>query len=230
MNRLKAWFTSEKEKIKDLSDWHARAEYIWQYYKLWIIGIVCGLGFIGMVVYNFTTSLAENWIYVLFANTYAEIGTSSEFWDGFVDYSGYDVSQKNVIFNNSSYFDYSKNQGRGNTYYEVFVAYTDSGTLDAVTMEEASLVALGASGRLMDLNREECASIVEKYGDRLVYCEPFDSDYSTDLVPVGIDISDSRLMTEYHLYADSCVLGIGAQSQHIDAVETFLDYIFEEAE
>lgn len=230
MNRLKVFFASEKEKISGLSSWKAKAEYIWQYYKLWIIGIVCAVLFIGMTAYQMMTGLSENWFYITFTNTYAEVGTNSSLWDGFVDYSGYDVSQKNVIFNNTAYFDCAKNQSVGNTYYEAFIAYTDSGTLDAVTMEEESLVALGASGRLLDLSREECVSIMEKYGDRLVYCEPYDKDYSTDPVPVGIDISDSSLMTKYHLYTDSCVLGIGVKSQHIDAVETFLDYIFEEAE
>jgi hypothetical protein len=43
---------------------------------------------------------------------------------------------------------------------------------------------------------------------------------------VGIDISDSILMTRYHLYADGCALGIGAQSSNIDAVEKFLEYIY----
>jgi hypothetical protein len=47
-------------------------------------------------------------------------------------------------------------------------------------------------------------------------------------VPVGIDISDSILMSEYHLYSDGCALGIGAQSSNIDAVQKFLEYIYDE--
>jgi hypothetical protein len=57
---------------------------------------------------------------------------------------------------------------------------------------------------------------------------PYDEEYGEDQVPVGIDISDSILMTKYNLYPDSCALGIGAYSEHLDAVEQFLDYIFEE--
>jgi hypothetical protein len=49
-------------------------------------------------------------------------------------------------------------------------------------------------------------------------------------VAVGIDLSDTVLMSEYEIYDDSCALGIGEYSGHIDAVEMFLDYIFEEAE
>ena len=115
----------------------------------------------------------------------------------------------------------------GNKYYEVFVATVDSGVLDAVTMEPEDLSLLGESGRLMDLRDERCGAIYEKYKDRLIYSIPYDKEYSTEPVPVGIDISDSILISKYHIYTDGCALGIGAQSSNIEAVEKFLDYIYE---
>jgi hypothetical protein len=230
MNRFQAFLASEKEKIGALPDRKAKAEYIWQYYKLWIIGIVCVIWLVGFTIYRLNTAVRENWFYVTFSATNADVGNDSDFWEGFVEYSGYDITEKNVMFNNASYFDYTQNQARGNAYYNLCVAYIEAGTLDAITMTKEALVQFGSSGRLLDLNAEECASIVEKYGDRLIYTQPIDEEYSEDLVPVGIDVSDSRLMTEYHLYSEDCALGIGAYSQHLDAVETFLDYIFEEAE
>ncbi|MCQ2500846.1 MAG: hypothetical protein MJ117_05825, partial [Lachnospiraceae bacterium] len=63
---------------------------------------------------------------------------------------------------------------------------------------------------------------------RFLYCEPFDEEYSTEPVAVGIDVSDSILMTKYHVYVNSCALGIGAKSGDLEAVETFLDYIYAE--
>lgn len=230
MNGLKSWYSREKEKIRNLETFRAKAEYIWQYYYLWIIGIAFAVFFTGYVVYHFTTAIKENWFFITFTNTYEDVGDGSDLWKGYVDYTGYDTTVKNVEFNNLSYFDYASGDAPGNEYYEMFVAHVDAGTLDAVTMKKESLESLGTSGRLMDLNDERCASIMEKYGDRLVYCEPKDEDYGADRVPVGIDISDSILMTEYEIYSDSCVLGIGAHAQHMDAVEKFLDYVLEEAE
>ena len=230
MNRLKSYFSQEREKIRNIDTFRAKAEYVWQYYYLWIIGIVSAVLVIGTVIYHYNTSLKENWFFITFTNTYEDVGNGSDLWDGYVEYAGYDTTVKNVEFNNISYFDCATGNSSGNEYYEVFVAHVEAKTLDAVTMEKESLEALGATGRLMDLNDERCASIMEKYGDRLVYCEPYDEEYKLDRVPVGIDISDSILMTEYNIYPDSCVLGIGAYAQHIDAVEQFLDYIFEEAD
>lgn len=225
--RLKTWFTTEREKVGAMTP-RAAAEYIWQYYKLWIIGFLCLVWFLTFAVTRYRQAHPDHWIYITFANTRAQIGDESEFWQGYVDYTGYDARAKAVTFNNEAYFDYAKDQGRGNVYYELFVGFTDSGVLDAVTMNPGALTALGQTGRLLDLNREECASIREKYGDRFLYTQPFDEEYGTDLVPVGIDISDSVLVKRYHAYTEGCALGIGALSGHIDAVELFLDYIYQE--
>lgn len=218
---------AEINKIKGISTNKKRWEYIWEYYYLWIIGIIAAICFIIFAVHQYTTAIKDNWFYLTITNTYEKVGEGSALWDGYVEYTGYDTSEKNVVFNCESYFDYTKNV-TGNTYFETFISHVDSGTLDAVTMVPDSLVALGQNGCLLDLDAPECASIKEKYGDRFIYCEPFDEDYGSDHVAVGIDISDSILITKYHIYADGCALGIGSKSEHIEAVEQFLDYVFEE--
>lgn len=224
---MKSNFEKEREKIAGIHGRKAKAEYIWDYYKLWIIGILAAVIFTVFFIQRFFFAVTDNWIYIMFTNTYADVGRGSEFWQDYVDRMGFDLDEKNVVFNNSSYFDYSKNV-TGNSYFESFTAYTEGGTLDAVTMEKDSLTALGRSGRLLDLDSEKCAGIKEKYGDRFLYSEPFDEEYGDGPVPVGIDISDSVLMTEYHIYTDTCALGIGAYSEHVDEVEAFLDYIYGE--
>ena len=130
-------------------------------------------------------------------------------------------------FDANSYFDYAKG-ATGNSYFEAFVAYADSGTLDAIVMGSDSLTALGKTGRLLDLNSEECASIREKYGDRFLCTVPIDEEYSKEEVPVCIDISDSRLVSEYGIYSEPCAIGIGALSENVDAVEMFLDFLYEQ--
>ena len=227
MNWMKKFLESEKKKIAHLSG-KEKAAYIWEYYKLWIVGI---LSFVILVTYigiRIHTTIADHWFYLGIVNTRVDVGTDSELWDGYTEYTGYDLSEKLVEFNDEIYFDYSENLGRGNDYYELFVAYIDSATLDAAIMETEDLELFGESGRLLDLSSETCSSIMEKYGDRLIYCQPYDTEYSTDPVPVGIDISDSIVQTKYGTYAGDCALGIGAYAQNIDAVEAFLDYIFTE--
>ena len=47
-------------------------------------------------------------------------------------------------------------------------------------------------------------------------------------VTCAIDISDSLLVTKYHLYVDSCALGVGAHSENIKEVGDFLNFVLGE--
>ena len=227
MNRLKAWFAAEKEKVLHLGP-RAGVEYIWQYYKLWIVGIGFFLCFGTWMLVRILTTPTTVTYYMTLANTRADTGEGSRLWTAFVAYSGYDPRAGQIVLNSDSYFSYAEDQGRGNTYYNVFAGMVDAGILDAVTMGTEDLTALGQSGRLMDLSREECRALYEKYGDRLLYALPFDTEYSTEPVPIGIDVSGSRLVTDYHIYSGDCALGIGSQCTRLEAVERFLDFIFQE--
>jgi hypothetical protein len=114
-----------------------------------------------------------------------------------------------------------------NSYYQAFVAMIETGQADAVTMRREEIEALGKSGRLIDLSSEPCRELYEKYRDRLVYSIPYDTEYSTDPVPIGIDVSDSILMTKYHIYENSCVFSIGSYTRNLEACTEFLDWILE---
>lgn len=216
------------ERIRSLPP-NKRIAYIREYYWLWIVGILGGCVFLTYVLFHAFFSVKEFWFYAVFANTMEDAGDHSLLWDDFLDYTGYNVRQKKVEFNGRSFFDPSKSGGTSNSYFQAFAALVESGDLDVVTMGEEGLEAVGASGRLLDLNREECASIREKYVERFVYCIPYDEEYSTEPVPVGIDLSDSSLVTKYHIYEDDCVLGISAYTQRLDAVEQFLAFVLEES-
>ena len=68
---------------------------------------------------------------------------------------------------------------------------------------------------------------------RIVSCvrkavEDYDMIQEGDKVAVGIDISDSKLVTKYGIYPLDAALGIGAKSERVDAVEKFLDFIYSE--
>ncbi len=224
--RLKEWARVEKKKIAGIEGTRAKAEYIWEYYKIWIVCIIFFVWFAGFAIHQYATNRMDYRCYIIFNNTNADVGTDSELWFDYVRYAGFDSDDGDIEFNAQSYFDYLKGV-TGNSYFESFVTYADGGILDGFVTGTESLRALGKSGRLLDLNSEECASIKAKYGDRFIYSEPYDEDYAGKEVPVGIDISDSKLVKEYHAYVDPISLGIGAKSENIDAVELFLDFILE---
>ena len=225
--RLKKWFKSEKDKISRIPGTGKKVGYVWEYYKLWNIGLVFGVWFVTFAFRQYTTGLKDYRCFMIFANTYADAGDHSKLWEDYIEYAGINTREEAVRFEANSYFDYLKGV-TGNSYFEAFVAYADSGALDAIVMGRDSLAALGKTGRLMDLDSEACASIRAKYGDRFLYAVPLDEEYSGGEVPVCIDISDSCLVSQYGIYSEPCAIGIGAKSGNVDAVELFLDFLFKE--
>ena len=221
-----------KERMKHLNR-KDKARYILHYYWLWFGALLGAVILAVYLIWHIFFTVKEYWFYGVFVNLLDQnIAADSDFYDGFVSYGDYDLSEKNVVFNTSTYFDATQSGGTNNSYFQAFVAMIESGDLDTCVMEKDNLIKIGESGRLLDLSSEKAEEFFEKYESRLIYCTPFDTEYSKGQVPVGIDISDSILMTEYHLYdqEDGCALGIGAYASNLDAVETFLDYIKVEAD
>ena len=86
---------------------------------------------------------------------------------------------------------------------------------------------MGGETGSTDASAAPQGEIYEKYHDRLVYSIPYDTEYSTQPVPIGIDVSDSILMTRYLIYENSCVYAIGSYTRNLDAAVKFLDWILE---
>lgn len=224
MRSLPQWYRDEREKLKGYGS-RARLKYIWQYYRLWIIGIGFVVGFITYALWNYVTVPGEIHFYAIFSNTYAQLGQGSDFYNGFVEAAGYDLSAGVVEIDCASY---CKPSGRvtGNTYYEKLISMLDAGVDDIWVAEAEDIIAVGEGGRLMDLNSPEAAVLKERYGDRFVYCTPLDESYSDQPVPVGIDLSGTTLTGEYSAYPNGAVLGVNAYTKHLDQVIVFLDYLF----
>ena len=224
-SRIRRFIREEKAKLDEMTVKQA-ARYIWQYFGLFIVGFI---GIVWLLVWGITRLIAgppDYSIYAVFANSTAIAGNGSRIWKDFVESTGYEQDGKKAEFSTNMYFDYNRNQARGNEYYSNFVALVDSGTLDLITMMPEQLAPLGQSGRLMDWNLDICDELRNKYADRLIWYEPPEGSELTEPVPVGIDISDSLLVSKYNVYQETCALGIGGQSTRLDAVETFLEFIF----
>lgn len=202
--------------------------YVLTYYWLWILGIAFVVWLAVFLTVHLIAGAPQYRLYAVFANTTADAGNGSALWEDFTSFADFEDDDRKVAFDANCFFDYTRNQGRGNSYYNAFITLADTGTMDLITMAPEQLAALGQSGRLMDLNDPRCAAILEKYGDRLIWYEPPADAEETEPVPVGIDLSDSLLVTRYGLYPDGCALGVSAHSERIDAIAAFLEFVLEE--
>lgn len=224
MRTLPQWYRDEREKLRGYG-LRARLKYIWQYYRLWIIGIVFAVGFVGYAVWNYVTVPGNIHFYGILSNTYAQLGKGSDFYNGFVEAAGYDLKTGVVEIDCANY---CKPSGRviGNNYYEKLISMLDGGVDDVWIAGAEDVIAVGEAGRLLDLNGDAAASIREKYADRFIYCTPLDESYSDQPVPIGIDLAGTALTGEYSAYPEGAALAVNASTQRPEQVIVFLDYLF----
>ena len=225
MRTLPQWYRDEREKLRGYS-LRDRLKYIWQYYRLWILGIGFAVCFTGYALWNYGSVPGKIHFYGIFSNTYARLGEGSDFYKGFVEAAGLDLSEGVVELDCENYCRPS-GKAAGNTYYEKLISMLDGHVDDVWVAGAEDVAAVGATGRLMDLNSPEAEQIREKYGERFVFCTPLDEGYSTQPVPVAIDLSGTALTGAYSAYPDGAAIGINAYTQHLEQVLIFLDYIFQ---
>ena len=92
---LKQEYGKAKREVSRLEG-AAKLRYIWEYYKLWIIGAISIAAFIVYFVTVRIMTPSDNWFYITIANTQADAGNGSQLWKDFVDYGGFDTKEKNV--------------------------------------------------------------------------------------------------------------------------------------
>lgn len=223
--RFRQMLRADREKLSGAPTKEV-ALYIWDYYRIPIIALLALLAFAGYALYVQVTVPEDIWFYACFANTYENYGQGSNFYTGLADYAGYDLKEKQLIINCSIYCNPSK-YSIGNTYYQSLVTLIDAGALDVVVMGREDIEALGSTGRLLDLSSEKGEGLAERWRDRLTYVTPSDTaTFGDEPLPVGIDLTGSRVVGEYAAYAGDAWLGVSANARHVDRVQVFLDYLF----
>ena len=110
--RLRRGAALEMAKIRRM-DARSAAVYIWDYYKLWIIGIGALLFLIIYLAVHLSAGVRDYRLYITFAGTRADVGTGSAFWreytEALEEQDGQDSRDGAVEFNAAAYFDYALN-------------------------------------------------------------------------------------------------------------------------
>lgn len=211
----------EWQKIQQM-DRKSAAVYIWDYYKLWIIGIVTFVFLVFYFISAFLNRPKNTLLHVTMVNFYDNVSESSDFYKDFIEYSGFNEEEGEVIFDANVFFNLIRPADSKSSYFQKTIAFLEAKTTDAVICEYDNLMGIGAGGRFLDLSDEKVKSIYEKYQDRIVYLE---SEETGEKVPIGIDISDSPVLARMNGYADKCYIAVSAYTERLDAVEVFIDYL-----
>lgn len=211
----------EKAKIHSLDN-KAKLTYLWDYYKIPIVGAVALVGIIIYFCYVIAVRPPESAFYASFINSYAEISEGSDFFDEFAKYAQIDTSKNSINLETGSYFDLSTNSGFNNAYYEKTVAIVESGMVDVIVCDKDNYYNLSSSGLFLNLEDEKVADIYKTYKDRVLTTKHAETG---EEVKVGIDVSDSEWFKKLNTYSNGAVVLISPKAPHLDKVKPFIDFL-----
>ncbi len=107
----------EKQKIKEMDSIRKKIGYIWDYYKLWIIGAVVLVGLVVYFTVVFATREDKPILDVVLVNNYDDVSEDCRLTQGFVSYVGEENLPGRVTFDNNAFFNLANNSDYKNSYY-----------------------------------------------------------------------------------------------------------------
>ncbi len=239
-------FRDLREKLKE-QPLKKRISYIWYYYKWFILGGIALVAVIIGTVHGFLTR-TENVLYGVVLNAVTH-GDDMALIEDFSEYAQIDTKEYDVQLNDTLIITDQSDETTVNSSQTIMI-YMSAEQLDVLVMDENCFNKLAYNEIYMDLrtclSEEELAALdgrlfyidqatldaineridANETPDIIKTPDPFKPEEMEDPIPVGIDISDCKKLTDVYYYKeDVAFLGIAYNTNHIDMVKTFLTYI-----
>lgn len=213
---------SEWQKFKEIPNFKKKMEYIWDYYRFFIIGAI----FILLLGYPLSSSIyhkinfKEVFYCAIFNNPIAD-PQYTELIDSFSDYYHLNSDTQYITINDSfSYSGYLVTKADYRSMQKIG-AIISSKTLDCMIGNDDIINQYATDNALYDLETILPSDIYDTISDALCWYSPTSGGEKR---PYTIDLSMSTKKDLF--YTDSPRLGIIINSQHTDAAIAFIRYLF----
>lgn len=222
---LKESAKTERKKFRELPGISKKIQYIWDYYRYWILGTVVAIAFcwsIGSSVYH-NMKYTQIFYCAIFNNMLPdEILESME--TGFADYYGLDPESETMHFD-STYI--LSDDDPESTYMTVqkIGAMVASKTVDVMIGDAFTLAQYASDGyfyNLKELLSPESYEALSEYMIEYTYTE---NDVSVTS-PCAIDLSQSELVKNGTIYVEEPIAGIVINSENPLVAAEYIEYIF----
>lgn len=208
----------KKTDFKALSG-KAKIQYIWDYYKLHILGVIVAVIFVVYLIYSHVT-YREPLLNAIMINCNDPLSADAGGFDEFLTEYGYDPDEFPVSL--SSSFQFSDG--------EYSLSYSDAQALTLMIAAGGQDLFFGTGdvyldyaqqGALIDLSSVLSEDLLERYQDSLIYST---EDGQVTAYPCAIELTDNAWLKKYNYY-DTCYFGILYQNQNLDAAAQFAEFL-----
>lgn len=246
-------FKEEREALKHGTP-KQKWQYFLDYYKWFVIVGALILIFAGSLIYQMATR-KERAIYAALLNTY-ELDTAEDYSEKFAEYADIDTEEYEVYFDCSMYLDSSNlaavDQNTMATTQKLMV-YIAAQEIDVLIANEPTINSYAYNGTFHDLSSILSEEQFEKYEPYFYYMDQAVADARNDAdvtgedyvnvpdypsprnpesmekpIPVGIYLDEAEDLKEnYYFMDETVILGIPANTQHLENAVQYIDFIFQ---
>lgn len=217
-------FEKDKENMRQMKP-AEKAGYIWDYYKIPLIGITAVIALAVYFLFLFLRPSPEPVLSVEVLNSQTGIGEGTEFCTGFRSFAGIDSGSGTIQIMNQLFFDLSKESDYASTYYMKLLAEIDAGTVDAVISGWTNIDKMGTAGYFLDLKDSGTSHLYQEYQDRILTVTSAEG----EVHPIAFDLSDSSVLSNAGIvYTEKACLAVSPKAKHMGNVEKLLEFLYSE--
>lgn len=198
---LKDEIKRENVKIKDMP-FKKKAEYIWEYYKIPIIGLLAAVIFIVTFVRDYRINKRPYYLDAIVINSDLAYSATNYLQDDYVKYAGVDTDTYNIAFDTSILIDEDKFDQMTMANSQKVMALFAAGELDVVMGPDSLMDRYGRMGSFMNLDPVISADLKKRLSDagyEIYYATVYEDDdegnsVPTDTYPAGVYLDKSAYL------------------------------------
>ena len=237
---IKDEIKQESVKLKDMPP-KKKAEYIWEYYKIPIIGVIAVIVFIVTFTHDYRKNKRPYFLDAIVINSDIAYSAENYLQEDLIKYADVDTDAYNIAVDTSILIDEEKFDQMTMANSQKVMALFAAGELDVVMGPDSIMDTYGKMGTFMDLTdvlKDDRIRALEDAGYEMYYTTVYEEDDKGEQVPVetylaGVYLDKSKYLESleegaFRTAADSGkrpVFAITAMSSRVDNSLKFLSML-----
>lgn len=220
---LKQEAREEREKLKNMS-LKDKLWYIWEYYKVHIIGVVVVLAVVISVSTTMYNNRFDTALYcVVVNNRTSEPGNETQVLEELREYLGLSDIRE-IVYDSSMFVSYGDNSMSELSYATMakISALVASRDLDVMISDSENIDHYSLLGGVSDLEQVLPPDLYEQLKDRMYYA----ADENGVTHACAVSLEGTKFAEDMNLVMDPPLISLFSNSEHIDNGIALLHYIF----
>lgn len=209
------------KKFKDLN-FREKINYIWDYFKWWILGTIAIIITLIITVPGILENHKEVQLYALFVNSNIQSQESTTIMDDYVEAANIDMNNKRIILDSTLYIDRDSTTTTTMENSQKLTVLFASNTIDVMISDEENFEFCCSQGAFMDLKELLPDDLYEKYSHKMMFAE---NPTTKEMTAYGIMMNESQILNDENAFSEVPVLSVAYTTEHKENAILFIRYL-----